>query len=72
MGKASGSPAVPDSLAELLQHRAGHGQRLAARHRFTPNTDGTYSCGQEATVKVTGIPAAVQLSAVGKSLSDLK
>jgi ABC-type branched-subunit amino acid transport system substrate-binding protein len=39
---------------------------------FTPNTDGTYSCGQEPTVTVTGAPAAVQLSAVGKSLSDLR
>jgi hypothetical protein len=39
---------------------------------FTPNTDGTYSCGQEPAVKVTGEPAPVQLSAVGKSLSDLK
>jgi len=39
---------------------------------FTPNTDGTYSCGQEGTVKLSGIPSPAQLSDVGKSLSDLK
>jgi len=39
---------------------------------FTPNTGGTYSCGQEGTVKLTGLPGPAQLSDVGKSLSDLK
>ncbi len=37
---------------------------------FDPN-NGAYRCGMPA-VKVTGIPAPVQLSAVGLSLSDLK
>jgi len=39
---------------------------------FTPNTDGVYSCG-EPTIKLpSSFPAPVQLSDVGKSLSDLK
>lgn len=37
---------------------------------FNPN-NGVYRCGQPA-VKVQGIPAALQLSSVGLSLSDLK
>ena len=39
---------------------------------FTANTDGVYSCGQEPADKLTGMPAATQLSTVGESLSDLK
>jgi hypothetical protein len=38
---------------------------------FTPNTSGAYSCGESA-VKLSGMPASAQLSAVGESLQNLK
>lgn len=53
-----------------IEQAAASGWQVATG--FTPNTDGTYSCGQEGTVKLSGIPSPAQLSDVGKSLSDLK
>jgi hypothetical protein len=39
---------------------------------FTPNTDGTFDCGEPAIKLGPGFPPPTQLSAAGLSISDLK
>ena len=52
-----------------VEQAAASGWKPAAG--FTPNTSGAYSCGENA-VKLSGMPASAQLSAVGESLKNLK